>query len=101
MRDETLVVSPELALVDAELRDEALALLPAVRPFGFLDRPLGASFPPEWHDREPAPDHREPRPGLAVAAAAYAVGAILRTLAFNLVVFAAVALVVLVVNLAA
>ena len=94
MRDETLVVSPELALVDAELRDEALALLPALRPFAFLDRPLDAPFHPEWH-------YREPRPGLAVAAAAYAAGAILRTLAFNLVVFAAVALVVLVVNLAA
>ena len=44
---------------------------------------------------------RQPKPTLAVAAAAYLTQAVVRTVVFNLVVFASVALVVLLVNLAA
>ena len=101
----TRVLSPELALVDPELRREALALLPALRPYDFLERrPLDAAR------LEPQPPAASPvversagrsRPVLAVAVAAYLASAILRTAAFELALFACIALVVFVVNLAA
>jgi hypothetical protein len=103
VRDEALVVSPELALVDAELREKALALLPELRPFQYLEQLREpASLPPEWFYVEPVFEDRAPgpRPKLAVAASAYLAAAILRTVAFNLLVFGCVALLVLVLNLA-
>lgn len=107
LADQALVVSPELALVDDELRTDAIALLPEVRPYEFLERLRYAALPqaePGWpaHDAYVEPWRpRTRRPSLAVAALAYLATAVVRTLAFNVVVFACVALVVLVVNLAA
>lgn len=101
---DALVVSPELALVDAALRDEALALLPDVQPFAFLelrDLPLPEGDWPEWLFARRAPAVRRQTPTLAVAAAAYLTQAVIRTVVFNLVVFAAVAALVFLVNLAA
>ncbi|HET7647371.1 MAG TPA: hypothetical protein VFK17_02310 [Gaiellaceae bacterium] len=100
--DQALVLSPELALVDDELRAEAIALLPELRPYEFLEL---RDPPPdqEWLYVEPLIAYRAtPRqPNLAVAAGAYLAAAVLRTLAFNLAVFACIALVVLIVNLTA
>jgi hypothetical protein len=79
-------VSPELALVDPELRARAVGDLPHVEPFDFLrlrDLPV-----------EPP---REARP--ALAALAYVAVALLRTCAFDAVVFAAVTCIVLVLSL--
>lgn len=80
---EAEVFSPELALVDDELRVLALAELPSVEPFEFLQlRDL------------PAP--AEPRAARRFTAGlVYLVVAILRTCVFNACVFASVALVVL------
>jgi hypothetical protein len=83
----TAVVSPELALVDSELRMHALAALPPVEPFAFLelrDLPL------------PVQARKTRRLGAALA---YLVVAIVRTSMFDACVFASVALVVLLLNL--
>ena len=103
LADQALLVSPELALVDDELRSEAVALLPEVRPFEFLERRPEVAFQPDWLYVEPVVEHPRPRrrPGFAVGLVAYLVSAIVRTMAFDLLVFLCVALVVLVVNLAA
>jgi hypothetical protein len=77
------VVSPELALVDPDLRADALALLPRVEPFDFLrlrDLPSPAAARP------------------FVAALAYVAVAVLRTCAFNAFVFASVVGLVLLLN---
>jgi hypothetical protein len=58
-------ISPELALVDPILRQDALAALPYVEPFDFLRFPADSV----------APTYRPP---LAVAAAAYAVSSAAR-----------------------
>lgn len=104
LADQALLVSPELALVDDELRRDAIALLPEVRPFAFLELREEAPAEPEWFYLEPLAEYRRPepkRPSLAVAAGAYLAAAILRTVAFNVVVFAGISLLVLVLNLAA
>jgi hypothetical protein len=87
------VVSPELALVDGELRAEAIAALPPVTPYAFLERRPAPASPVE------AP--RPPAPSVALAGLAYLAQAVVRTCVFNALVFVGVALVVLLVNLAA
>ncbi|HET7127816.1 MAG TPA: hypothetical protein VFJ93_01925 [Gaiellaceae bacterium] len=75
-------MSPELALVDPELRAYAVAGLPHVRAFSFLelrDLPVDEA-PPSFR---------------ASAAFAYLLLAIMRTAAFDAVVFASVAACVL------
>lgn len=105
LAEQELLVSPELALVDDQLRVDAIALLPEVRPYEFLDRLREAAVhEPDWLVAAPQLEQWLPQPrrtGLGVAIAAYLATAVVRTLAFNVVVFACVALVVLVVNLAA
>jgi hypothetical protein len=102
LADQALVVSPELALVDDELRAEAVALLPEVQPFQFLELRREVALQPEWFYVEPAVGERPRRtPGFAVAFVAYLASAIVRTAAFDFLVLLCVALVVLVVNLAA
>jgi len=77
-------MSPELALVDPELRALAVAVLPRVRPFEFLElRPL----PPEPVAAGPA--------FRLSAVVAYLAVAIVRTFAFDAVVFVIVAVCVL------
>jgi hypothetical protein len=101
--NQALLVSPELALVDDELRRDAIALLPELQPFEFLERLRDAAPPdegvPEWLvvASTPAEPRRRP-PGLAVAAVLYLATAILRTCLFNVAVFLGVALLVFVVN---
>ena len=95
-------LSPELALVDPELREQALALLPALEAFDFLlfpPRSAGADVLPLDEYRAATPAPREAR--RAVAALAYLVVAVARVCVFNVLVFATVALIVLLVNLAA
>jgi hypothetical protein len=82
-------VSPELALVDPDLRSRALASLPRVEAFEFLRL------------REVALPVARPEPARLAAALAYLLVALVRTCAFNLCVFASVALVVLLLNLLA
>jgi hypothetical protein len=104
LADQALLVSPELALVDDELRRDAVALLPELRPYDFLEQLRETRPPLVWAPVEP---YREEEPAesrhphLAVAVAAYLATAVVRTVAFNVVVFACIALVVLIVNLAA
>ncbi len=84
-----LPFSPELALVDPELRSRALSALPRVEPFEFLrlrDVPVAVA---------------RPEPQRLAAALAYLLVAIVRTCAFNACVFVSVALVVLLLNLVA
>jgi hypothetical protein len=98
------VVSPELALVDAELRSEALALLPEVQPFDFLERlPRTEPVELEWFTVGPSVEDRagERSPPFLVALAAYVAGAVFRTVAFNVAVFVCITLLVLVLNLVA
>jgi hypothetical protein len=79
------MMSPELALVDPELRALAVAVLPRVRPFEFLElRPL----PPV----EPVAAVQAFRLSAAVA---YLAVAIVRTFAFDAVVLVIVAVCVL------
>jgi hypothetical protein len=80
----TYEISPELVLVDPQLRDLAVAGLPALEPFDFLAR----------RDRQPAPNPAERRsfgepiaatsfgsgPPLLVAAAVYTVAALGRVI---------------------
>jgi hypothetical protein len=83
------MLSPELALVDPELRAYAVAVLPPIRPFAFLD------LPPFPIDEPPTA-----APSVRVSAVlAYLVVAIVRTCAFDAVVFASVAACVLLANL--
>jgi hypothetical protein len=83
----TAVVSPELALVDSDLRASALAALPPVEPFAFLElRDLALPVEPMQARR-------------VTAALAYLVVAIVRTCAFNACVFASVTAVVLLLSL--
>jgi hypothetical protein len=73
-------MSPELALVDPELRAHAVAGLPRVRAYAFLERrPATVADVPA-----PAPAFS------ASAALAYLLLAIARTAAFDAVVFASV-----------
>jgi hypothetical protein len=82
-------MSPELALVDPELRAYAVARLPPVRPFSFLELRLLSidEAPPA------APSFR------ASAAFAYLLLAIVRTFVFDALVFASVVACVLLANL--
>jgi hypothetical protein len=82
-------MSPELALVDPELRAHAVAGLPHVRPYAFLElRPCPID--------EPSPA----APAFRMSAAlAYLLLAIVRTCAFDAVVFASVVACVLLANL--
>lgn len=81
------MMSPELALVDPELRAYAVAGLPPVRPFSFLElRDLPVDDPPSSSFR-------------ASAALAYLLVAVARTVAFDAVVFASVFACVLLANL--
>jgi hypothetical protein len=81
-------LSPELALVDPELRAYAVAVLPPVRAFSFLElRDLPAA------DEEARPSFR------ASAALVYLLLAVARTVAFDVVVFASVVACVLLANL--
>jgi len=81
-------MSPELALVDPDLRAHAVAGLPRVHPYAFLELrslpELRAESPPAFR---------------ASAVLAYLLVAIARTVAFDAVVFASVAACVLLANL--
>ena len=83
-------MSPELALVDPDLRAYAVAGLPRVQPYAFLEL---RSVPID--KRPAAPTVR------ASAVFAYLLLAIARTAAFDAVVFASVVACVLVANLLA
>lgn len=82
-------LSPELALVDPELRAYAVAVLPTIRPFAFLE------LPPFPIDEPPA----SAASFRVSAALAYLLVAIVRTFAFDAVVFLSVAACVLLANL--
>jgi hypothetical protein len=85
------MMSPELALVDPELRADAVARLPPIYVNSFLEfRPFQVA----------APVNRTPafRPSAALT---YLVLSIARTLAFDAIVFAAVAVLVLLASLLA
>ncbi|HST14093.1 MAG TPA: hypothetical protein VLJ44_04470 [Gaiellaceae bacterium] len=84
-------LSPELALVDPDLRADAIARLPPVYVNAFLE------FPPL---PVAAPSVRTPSFQLG-AALAYLAIAIARTVAFDAVVFAGVAALVLLVSVVA
>jgi hypothetical protein len=84
------VLSPELALVDPELRARAVAGLPRVQPYAFLElRPLPVVEEPPL---------RAPTFSIS-AAGAYLLLAIARTAAFDAVVFLGVFACVLLANL--
>lgn len=84
-------MSPELALVDPELRADAVARLPPIYVNSFLEFPPFQVSPPAVRT-----------PGFRPSAAlTYLVLSIARTLAFDAVVFAAVAAVVLLASLLA
>ena len=83
------MMSPELALVDPDLRAVAIEVLPRVRPYAFLElRTIAIDEVPAA-----APTLR------ASAVGAYLLVAIARTVAFDAVVFASIAACVLVANL--
>ena len=82
---EAPAVSPELALVDPELRARALAALPRVEPFDFL-RLRDLSLPTRAEVRRSA------------AALAYLAIALVRTCVFNAFVFGTVVILVAVLN---
>ena len=72
MEDRVEVISPELALVDPELRERALALLPAIEPFSFLPSrvpPPVAVVDPFWRPRLLVKGMRD---AVLVAAASFA-----------------------------
>jgi hypothetical protein len=85
-------VSPELALVDPALRSAAIAGLPDVRPFAFLEHPTApvAVLAIAAHDRPPS---------RTLAAGAYVLIAVARMCAVNAAIFAGIAALVFVVNL--
>jgi hypothetical protein len=85
-------MSPELALVDPDLRAEAVASLPPIYVNAFLEF---TPAPPVLQVR------RRPAPSRASAALAYLVLALARTVVFEAAVFAAIAVVVLVASLLA
>jgi hypothetical protein len=90
-------MSPELALVDPELRADAIARLPAVYANAFLEFPPDPAPVPTWAfapGRVVAPSRSR-----ASAALAYLVLALMRTLVFEVAVFAAVFAAVLVASL--
>jgi hypothetical protein len=85
-------VSPELALVDPALRSAAIAGLPDVRPFAFLEHataPVAALAVPA----------RDAIPSRAFAAGAYLLIAVARMCAVNAAIFAGIAALVFVINL--
>lgn len=82
-------VSPELALVDPELRATAIAGLPGIRPFAFLDDPPLAVVVPL------VPARRAPLPR---AVAAYLAIAVARTVVLNVAVLFGIAALVLIIN---
>ena len=83
-------MSPELALVDPELRAHAVASLPPIYVNAFLEVRPSASPPPR-----PVERRRSVSPSAALA---YLLIAVVRTLLFEVVVFAAVFAVVLIAN---
>jgi hypothetical protein len=83
-------MSPELALVDPELRADAIARLPPIYVNAFLQ------FPAAPIRVVPAPKHSSPT---VSATLAYLMVAIGRTLAFDALVFASIAALVLLANL--
>jgi hypothetical protein len=87
------LLSPELALVDPELRLQAVAGLPELAPFDFLR--FKVAVLPE----RPAPVALRRRSPLPVAAAAYVVAAVVRVIVFDGMFFLAVALAVFLLNL--
>ena len=82
----TAVVSPELALVDPDLRMQALKTLPVLVPYEFL----------HYQGPPPGPPRRSPLP---LAASIYLVAALARTLAVDVAFVLAVGAVVLCLNL--
>lgn len=83
-------MSPELALIDPELRADAVASLPPIYVNAFLEvRPRVL----------PQPSERRASSTRTSAALAYLLVAVVRTLVFEAVVFAAVFAVVLLANL--
>ena len=83
-------MSPELALVDPELRADAIARLPPIYVNAFLQ------FPAAPIRVVPSPARSSPT---VSAALAYLIVAIGRTLAFDALVFVSVAALVLLANL--
>jgi hypothetical protein len=83
-------MSPELALVDPELRAEAVARLPPIYVNAFL----------EFAPAPPVPAvPRRPAPTRASAALTYLALALVRTFVFEAAIFAAIAIVVLLASL--
>ena len=85
-------MSPELALVDPDLRADAVASLPPIYVNAFLEFTPAPSVLPVL---------RRPAPPRASAALAYLVLALARTVVFEAAIFAAIALVVLLASLLA
>ncbi len=85
-------VSPELALVDPDLRALAIAALPAVRPYAFLEHPaVPLVVAPTTRRRSRTPRLR--------AAAVYFVVALARTLTVNVAVLLGIGVLVLILSL--
>lgn len=84
-------MTPELALVDPELRADAIAELPPIYVNAFLEFPDAPVF------AVPVAQHRQP--SLASAALAYLLLAVARTVVFEAAVFAAVAVLVFLASL--
>jgi hypothetical protein len=89
-------VSPELALVDPELRDTARLMLPRVEPFDFLSFSKGPRRHPDldlfgFLAESDEAERLERVPGIWVAAAAYAAFALARAVVLDLVLVLGVA----------
>ena len=76
-------ISPELALVDPELRDDAIAALPHVEPYAFLRFPAPRPAP------RPIVSRR--RPPVLVAASVYFVAALAKTIVLDAIFVAGLA----------
>ncbi len=86
------LLSPELALVDPELRLQAVAVLPELAPFDFLR--FKVASPADLIE----PETLQRRSPLPVAAVAYFVAALVRVLVFDGMFFLAVAAAVVLLN---
>ena len=97
------VVSPELALVDPELRRFALEALPSLEPFAFLSRPSTPRRHPALDDFAFLSDHGDDetfawQPPVPVAAGIYALYGLAKALVVDCAAVAVLVLLILAAN---